>query len=198
MIACSPKNIRILFYRARRNKANKRDPMIKKIYILFLVAFLAACTNKYTIDANLVRDAERAINLCVSEYTRVSGKEFFDEVDRAYVEVVPAQFGIVFTHGEMGTFGRYSEDYENHLTCLIVISGAMKIYFLGDPLGHSLINLPSFDSLSGEFNDENASEMLYKRDGDRFVFVAIQKMNVEPDYGDLLPKVDPVHGQKTR
>lgn len=172
--------------------------MIKNIHMFFLMVFLAACTNKNTIEADLVRDAERAITLCVSEYTRLSGKEFFDEVDRAYVGVVPTQFGIIFTHGEMGTFGKYSEDYENHLTCLIVISGTMKIYFLGDPLGHSLINLPSFDSLRRELNEENARDMLYKRDGDRFVFVAIQKMMVEPDYGDLLPKVDPVHGQKTR
>lgn len=172
--------------------------MTRNICIVFaLTVLLTACTNKSEVVTDLVRDAEGAINLCVSEYTRMSEKEFFSEVDRAYVHVVPNQFGIIFTHGEMGTFGEYSEDYENHLTCLVVVSGGMRIYFLGDPFGHILIDSPDSNSLEKGFYKENVNEMLYKRNGDRFVFVAMQKL-VEPDYGDRKPKIDPIHGQKTR
>src|SRR5262245_7274174 len=84
----------------------------------------------------------RAIDLCVGEYTRLSGRVLDPEVDRAYVLAGVGQLDVLLTRGEVGTFGKRSESYRAYLSCGVLSSDSIKIIFLGEPLQDPLIDVP--------------------------------------------------------
>ncbi len=122
-------------------------------------------------------NVEKAINFCIKEYSRLSGSPFFSEVDRAYVHVSSEQLGIVFAHGEVGTFGVRSKSYRSFLSCGVSALGEIKIYSLEEPFQKPLINLDGFDEVYNEFYHGNVKELFYKLKEGQFVFIASQTLN---------------------
>jgi hypothetical protein len=143
-----------------------------------LLLLLSSCTPRAT-DASL---PQRAIDLCVGEYTRLSGRALEPGVDRAYVLVGDAklaQLDILFTRGEVGTFGERSKSYEAHLYCGVLTRSTMKIHSLRRPLQNPLIDLPGAKQLTEIQPASELRESLYLRTDDGFRFVAEQPF--DPD-----------------
>lgn len=149
-----------------------------------LVVILAAssffCGEKNMAETDSLGMVERAISLCVSEYSRLSDEAFFSEVDKAYVHVSSNLFGVIFARGEVGTFGERSKDYRAYLSCGVDASDGLKIFSLVSPMSDPLIELPESESIDHDFYKGNVKELLYKRSGDQFIFVVSQDFE-EPD-----------------
>src|SRR5690606_13271202 len=78
-----------------------------------------------------VENGRLAIELCAQEYTKLANRPFLSEVDRAYVYVVSDQLDVLFTRGEVGTFGKRSSTYSAILGCGVLFNQAKasEIYF---------------------------------------------------------------------
>ena len=163
--------------------------MMKGICLILMLALcLFACGEKNMAETDIFSTAERAVKLCVSEYTRLSGKALFSEVDTAYVHISANRFGVLFTHGEVGTFGERSQDYRAYLSCGVLASDDLNIYYMDSPMSVPLIENPESDSIDGDFYEGNVKELIYRRSGNEFTFVAAQDF-VEPDL-NLPPRLD--------
>ena len=124
----------------------------------------------------------RAIDFCVAEYTRLSGRALERDLDRAYVlagDAKLAQLDVLFTRGEVGTFGERSKQFVPYLYCGLLTHSPMKIWALVKPLRNPLIHLPGVKQLTESQPISELRESLYLRTGDGFRFVAEQPF--DPD-----------------
>ena len=158
--------------------------MTRAICLAIMLAFCPyAHGEKGAASASLVGTAEQVIDFCMSEYSRLSGKAFFSEVDRAYVHTSADRFFVLFAHGEFGTFGAPSRhgDYRRYLNCSVLVSGDMVLYGMALSLFDRLFEYPDDESYKDFFRALNKSsdegfvrELLFKRQDNQFVFVASQ------------------------
>ncbi len=152
--------------------------MMNKYLALILSLCLFACGEGPMIKNVSSTRIEKAINICMNEYSRLSGRTFFSEVDRAYVHVSSEQLGIIFAHGEVGSFGARSKSYRSYLSCGVSTLSEIKIYSLEEPFQKPLINLEGSDEIYNEFYHGNVKELFYKLKKGRFVFIASQALKV--------------------
>lgn len=164
--------------------------MMRKIcFVAIIPLCLFACKKNNVVDPMLLSTAEQSIRFCVNEYVRLSGNTLSDEVDKAYVHVSLNRFGVLFVRGEVGTFGKRTSNYKAYLNCDVVASaGLLKIYYLGSFMSDPLIKDPDADTIDHNFYEKKVKELLYKRSGDKFIFVAGQNF-VEPVFHSDMPPV---------
>ena len=147
---------------------------------IVLALFSSAYGEKNMAELHTRSNAERAVALCVSEYVRLSGKVFFEEVDRAYVHVSSGRFGVLFARGEVGTFGERSQGYRAYLSCGVLDAGGLSIYNMHSPMTVPLVEKPESNVIDRDFYEGDVIELLYMKSGDRFSLVAVQDFSV-PD-----------------
>ena len=147
------------------------------ITLVFFCSF--ACGERSTAETEFVGTVDRAVALCVSEYVRLSGKEFFGEADNSYVYVPSDRLllSVIFTQGQLGTFGKRSVRYGLYLSCNVDISDGLRIYALVPRRSDVVLELPeAADMPVREFHEGEGGvwELHYRRRDDRFVFDASQ------------------------
>jgi hypothetical protein len=146
---------------------------------LFLL--LASCTTVVD-DASL---EQRAIDRCVDEYTRLSGRALDPEVGRAYAVAGDGKVELLFTRGELGTFGERSASYRAYLSCG-VLSDSMKIYFLVEPLRDPWVDVPGSQQIT-EAPRPDLRESLYLRTDAGFELAGEQPR--DPDKVVVAPSI---------
>jgi len=148
--------------------------MIYKLIILTFGFFYCSLTYPDADSASdeLITNSKHAIDLCMEEYLMKSGNPAPDEIDSIVVQSFSNGYGINFTRGEIGSFGKQSTDYKLFLSCGISLDGEIK--YLGIPFG---------DSLKGNLNDVNfvvvdgVMEILFRRVNNQLEYCCSQVMN---------------------
>jgi len=155
--------------------------MTRLIWLLLGVFILGSCGQGGYGSGAVSEIGLQNIKLCYEQYERLSGKEIFREAEKAYVHVSGSRFGVLFVRGEVGTFGPPSDDYQAFLSCSVFASDdKAEIYYLGEPLKDPLIgDLENAFRVDEGFYDGHVVELLYVREGDKFLFKKSQKF-VEP------------------
>ena len=135
------------------------------------------------VNDKFVESGNKAIDLCIAHYEALAKQDFFVDVDRAYVLATDEKMDILFSKGEVGTFGKRSEGYRSYLACGVLSSGEMEIYFLGEPLKDTLVEVAGVKQIS-EMPNVEAVDLLFLRDEKGFKFSDSQ--NFDPENIEVL------------
>lgn len=143
--------------------------------LVFLFAIIVSSSSTFAgthvMDKQYISNGREAIELCVKRFEELSERAFFKEVDRVYVLTTGEQLELLFTRGEVGTFGERSQGYKPYLACGVILSSRkMDFYYLGEPLKDALIEVAGISQIS-EIPDVQAVDLLYLRDKSGFSFV---------------------------
>lgn len=138
-----------------------------------------------------VENGRLAIELCAQEYTKLANRPFLSEVDRAYVYVVSDQLDVLFTRGEVGTFGKRSSTYSAILGCGVLFNQAKasEIYFLSRPLRDPLIHREDVPQVTDRVLKEPIWELLYIMEGEHLKFTKGHEFKPE-EIGDLTESIE--------
>jgi hypothetical protein len=125
--------------------------------------------------------AKAAIEECLAEYVRLAAERpgRWTTVDRAYVRVYEGEPGILFTHGEVGTFGPRSPDYYSILGCHVAELDGLRVIYLAETRRAPIIgterDLSAIYSRTGPAEtDGRAVELVLLRTNDGFEFSQAQ------------------------
>ncbi len=130
------------------------------------------------VNDKYVEAGKKAIDLCIARYQALAKQNFFIDVDRAYVLATDEKMDILFSKGEVGTFGKRSEAYRSYLACGVLASDGMEVYFLGEPLKDTLVEVDGVKQIS-EIPNIEAIDMLFMRGTKGFEFSGSQKFDPE-------------------
>lgn len=147
---------------------------------LFMCA-LSSCDSVAQDEVNgySVSVIQKSVALCVQRYEERTGQSLSSDIDRAYVHVSLDRFGIFFTHGEVGSFGPRSRDYEYFFGCGVHVSSSQTdIYYLGKPEEDAIIDR-GMRTIDRGFYGEQVEEAVFMRSGVGFVFKAKQLLKRE-------------------
>lgn len=138
---------------------------MKRLLVILLLWSVHACAmDDYS---ELAERGIEAIELCLAEYTKVKGDDFPPEVDRAYIHASDDIFGVLFARGEVGTFGPRATNYQAFVSCMVMRPG-MRVQELIE--GYSVLIGENEILDEYGFYDGPLAELLYVRDGMKFVF----------------------------
>jgi|SRR5690606_16368266 len=143
---------------------------MKNILLIFAFFSIKACAMSDYSD--LSKAGEEAIALCLSRYEQIKESDFPNEVDRAYVYAGEHQnkdvFGILFTRGEMGTFGNRDAFYQALVSCDVLLKPEMYVNNLRE--GYSILKEGEVSVDDTAFLKGHVKELLYLRQGGEFTF----------------------------
>lgn len=139
--------------------------MNKIVLILVLVSVEAWAMGDYS---ELSRRGSEAIEMCSAEYTQIKRDAFPPGVDRAYVYAGNNMLGVLFAHGEVGTFGKRDENYQAFVSCSVALQPKMHVQELRE--GYSILK-GSEEAIADEaLYNGDVDELLYIRDEMTFRF----------------------------
>lgn len=143
--------------------------------LVFLFAIIISSSRTFggteVMDKQYISSGREAVELCVKRFEALSGKKFFKEVDRVYVLTTGEQLELLFTRGEVGTFGERSQSYKPYLACGVMSSSRkIDLYYLSEPLKDALIEVAGISQIS-EIPDVQAVDLFYLKDKSGFSFV---------------------------
>lgn len=115
--------------------------------------------------------AREVLELCLGEVKRVSGESLSVAADRAYVYVDKEGSWVIFSHGEIGSFGQAGQDSGVIYSCGVLNGPPAKAVFLGAPLKDALIDEPGREYFD---TPEGTTEILFKREGEEFNYCCSQ------------------------
>ncbi|MBL4827097.1 MAG: hypothetical protein JKY66_05185 [Spongiibacteraceae bacterium] len=147
--------------------------MNRSLLIILVLFSTVSCTS--VISSSLQESGLEVIQHCISETEKYTNQAFSPQVDRAYVHVLKDGYWVIFMHGRLGTFGKIGANSKTIWSCAVLDnSDSLNIVFLGAPLTNDLVNKPS--EIPNE-NEENITELLFNRVGDRFEYCCSQKFD---------------------
>ena len=108
------------------------------ISILFF-AFLEGCA---MTDNN---EVQTAINFCLNKYQSESGDSPIADIDRVYIHKSNGYMNLMFTHGEMGTFGDRDDDYTSFISCGVKSDKDVEVVYIQNEKFEEVYSKHGFD-----------------------------------------------------
>ncbi|MEQ9303137.1 MAG: hypothetical protein RJQ14_04410 [Marinoscillum sp.] len=118
-----------------------------------------------------------AIEMCRAEYTKITGEALPSDIDRVYVFAGKHKFGLMFTRGEMGTFGERSKNYKGMVSCYVFLHPNMHVQDVRE--GYNILKRSETPIDETAFYKEHIDELLFLRDGLHFTFRDMQVFSVD-------------------
>ncbi|WP_444897526.1 hypothetical protein [Microbulbifer sp. SSSA005] len=141
---------------------------MKKISIFLIIFLFSVKLHAIGDYSQLSERGVKAIDLCLVEYTRIKGNVFPEDIDRAYVYVGKNMMGVLFTRGEIGTFGKRSTSYQAFVSCGVSLHPRLQVRDLMD--GYSVLKGADITTEEPDLRNEHVDELLYFRNGMAFSF----------------------------
>ena len=159
--------------------------MMLRYFFFLVVVFCCSCAVSGV--ERLKVDGTEVLNLCSSKIEQLTGKPLSNEVDNAYVFIFNRDYQILFMHGTLGTFEKFSPDSRTIWSCSVTQN---KVVGLGAPLKDPLVDLEDIDSL--EDFSEDVIEVRFKREKGTFKYCCSQKFDEKN-----IEKLNPGYPSKT-
>lgn len=141
-------------------------------YVIFsIVTFItSSCifSGNNMLGKDKVLGAYKAVEFCKNEYIHLSNKVFHKDIDRVYVLASNNKMDLLFTHGEVGTFGDRSDKYKSFLSCGVLNTEDFELYFLGEPLKDPLVLKPNVLQITESGYTETLWDLLFLKKGSIF------------------------------
>lgn len=154
---------------------------MKLYFVLIASFFVPACkfSEDISISQQYIIGGELAINLCVKQYVKFSGKRFFSDVDQALVMAADGKFDIIFTQGGVWEYAKKGENYHRYLGCGVYgTNDNLKIYFLEETNSDPMFENTNVHQIAEEAHAE-IWHMLYLRDDLKFSFTSSKRFYPE-------------------
>ncbi len=162
-------------------------------YIIFSIVIIVTSSCAFAgndmLANNKILEAHKAVELCVSEYGRLSNKAISERIDRVYVLVSNEKMDLLFARGEVGTFGNRSANYRSFFSCGILNAENHELYFLGEPLKDPLVSKPNIPQITESGYAEMLWDLLFLKKASGFEFSESKIFStddIEPLKGSIL------------
>lgn len=144
---------------------------MKIIISILFFAFLEGCA---MADNNEVKIA---INFCLNKYQSESGVSPAADIDRVYIHKSNGYMNLIFTHGEMGTFGDRADDYSSFISCGVKSEGNIEVVFIQNEKFEEVYAKQDFDLSNLSFELADIKEYLFKLSNGKYIFYGKQDFN---------------------
>lgn len=124
-------------------------------------------------------EQQTAINLCLNKYQSETGVAPTTEIDRVYIHESDDFMNLIFTHGEMGTFGDRSDDYATFISCGVKSGKSVEVVFIQNEKFEEVYSKQGFELSNLSFELIGVVEYLYKENNGKYSFYATQVFNPE-------------------
>ena len=143
--------------------------------IIIAILFLALLKGCVMNDSN--NELQSAINLCLNKYQSEAGATPATEIDRVYIHKSGAFMNLMFTHGEMGTFGDRSEDYTSFISCGVKSDKDVEVVYIQNKKFEEVYSKHGFDLADLSFELSGVEEYLYKVSNGKYIYHGKQDFN---------------------
>lgn len=143
---------------------------------LILLVFLSACSINADSKDKLV---SKSIEACVAKYKLESRKSPLVEIDRVYLHVSGNLANLIFTRGEMGTFGTRSNHFQSFYSCGVKLNEVVSVVYVQNSRFEELYHLEGFDLSTLNFKDQQVTEHMYLKNGLKYLLHGKQAFNPE-------------------
>ena len=124
-----------------------------------------------------INELQIAINLCLNKYQSEAGETPATEIDRVYIHKSGTLMNLLFTHGEMGTFGNRSNDYASYISCGVKSEKRLEVVFIQNEKFEEVYSKRGFDLADLSFELSGVEEYLYKVSNGKYIYHGKQVFN---------------------
>lgn len=124
--------------------------------------------------SNIEKYSREAMEFCIDEAENLSTELLTPDYDRVYVYARARGAWLYFSHGDSGTFGDRSVDYNVLLVCAVQDGPPMNIVFMGQPLQDPVIDDPDRNNF---VSPEESTEVLFRRENGSIEYCCSQQFD---------------------
>lgn len=146
-------------------------------YLLPIFVFFAVGACAMSEVSELSIRGTDAIEMCQAEYTKITGDTLPSDIDRVYILAGKHKLGLMFTRGEMGTFGERSKNYKGMVSCYVFLHPNMHVQDIRERF--TILKESETPIDEAAFFKEHIDELLFLRDGQQFRFNNMQVFSAD-------------------
>ncbi|MCY4343653.1 MAG: hypothetical protein OXE83_08805 [Gammaproteobacteria bacterium] len=134
-------------------------------------------------------DGDAMIDLCLREYAGKTSRVLSDDADRANVYSRWDVSWVVFTRGEMGTFGEPEFGFTTYLRCAIATTPRLRVERMDEGTFSRIIDLEPKSYEDFQYLDEFPIASLYVRYGSDFFYTKSRRPHSRKEMAERIDRM---------